>query len=146
MHVLRHEQSQHAVAGDSCGCWNNKAETLKKACFRGYPKSTICVQVSVGSRNPAIHNAYRTSLRPSSLFEPRHPSLKVVSSEKAHAARDRRWYTSIAVRRSALGEARHGRGNERTRAGVSRPTARGNQHEGRSRDRILTQAPTEQFT
>ena len=34
----------------------------------------------VGSRNPAIHNAYRTSLRPSSLFEPRHPALKVVSS------------------------------------------------------------------
>ena len=60
--------------------WNNKAQTLKKACFRGYPKSTICVQVPVGSRNPAIHNAYRTSLRPSSLFEPRHPSLKVVSS------------------------------------------------------------------
>ncbi len=61
--------------------WNNKAQTLKKACFRGYPKSTICVQVPVGSRNPAIHNAYRTSLRPSSLFEPRHPSLKVVCSK-----------------------------------------------------------------
>ncbi len=31
-----------------------------------------------GSRNSAIHNAYHSSLRPSSLFEPRHPSLKVV--------------------------------------------------------------------
>ena len=87
MHVLRHEQSQHAVAGDSCGCWNNKAETLKKACFRGYPKSTICVQVPVGSRNSAIHNAYRTSLRPSSLIEPRHPSLKVVKSSRQEAVR-----------------------------------------------------------
>ena len=29
-------------------------------------------------RNSASRNAYRTSLRPSSLFEPRHPSLKVV--------------------------------------------------------------------
>ena len=38
------------------------------------------VQVPIGSRNPAIHNAYHTSLRPSSLFEPRHPSLKVVTS------------------------------------------------------------------
>ena len=52
--------------------------TLKQACFQGYPKSTICVQVPVGSRNSAIHNAHHTSLRPSSLFEPRHPSLKVV--------------------------------------------------------------------
>ena len=68
--------------------WNNKAQTLKKACFRGYPKSTICVQVPVGSRNPAIHNAYRTSLRPSSLFEPRHPSLKVVSSNGSRHKRE----------------------------------------------------------
>ena len=45
----------------------------------GIPESTICVQDPVDSRNSAIHNAYRTSLRPSSLFEPRHPSLKVVS-------------------------------------------------------------------
>ena len=40
--------------------------------------SATCVQPSIGSRNPADRNAYRTSLRPSSLFEPRHPSLKVV--------------------------------------------------------------------
>ena len=53
-------------------------ETLKQACFQGYPESAVYVQVPVGSRNSAIHNAYHTSLRPSSLFEPRHPSLKVV--------------------------------------------------------------------
>ena len=29
----------------------------------------------IGSRNYAIHRVYHTSLRPSSLFEPRHPSL-----------------------------------------------------------------------
>ena len=59
--------------------WNKQTQTLKQACFQGYPKSTIRVQVPVRSRNSAIQNAYRTSLRPSSVFEPRHPSLKVVS-------------------------------------------------------------------
>ena len=52
--------------------------TLKQACFQGYPESAVYVQIPIGSRNSAIHNAYHTSLRPSSLFEPRHPSLKVV--------------------------------------------------------------------
>ena len=55
--------------------------TLKQACFQGYPESAVYVQIPVGSRNSASRNAYHTSLRPSSLFEPRHPSLKVVSSQ-----------------------------------------------------------------
>ena len=55
--------------------------TLKQACFQGYPESTVYVQIPVGSRNSASHNAYRTSLRPSSLFEPRHPLLKVVRKQ-----------------------------------------------------------------
>jgi hypothetical protein len=38
----------------------------------------VCVQHSIDSRNSAIHGAYRILLRPSSLLEPRHPSLKVV--------------------------------------------------------------------
>jgi hypothetical protein len=38
----------------------------------------MSVQSSIDSRNSAIHSAYRISLRPSSLPEPRHPSLKVV--------------------------------------------------------------------
>ena len=53
-------------------------ETLKQACLQGYPEGARCVQSSVDSRNSAIHSAYRISLRPSSLPEPRHPSLKVV--------------------------------------------------------------------
>ena len=53
-------------------------DTLKQTCFQGYPESAGCVQGSIDSRNSAIHSAYRISLRPSSLFEPRHPSLKVV--------------------------------------------------------------------
>ena len=39
--------------------------------------SAFCVQQSDDSLNSAIHTAYRSSLRPSSLCEPRHPSLKV---------------------------------------------------------------------
>ncbi len=78
--ILRHDHSKQLALWQDC--WNNKAQTLKQARFQGYPKSTICVQVPVGSRNSAIHNAYRTSLRPSSLFEPRHPSLKVVRNAR----------------------------------------------------------------
>ena len=58
--------------------WQDTVETLKQAYFQGYPESAGCVQGSIDSRNSAIHSAYRISLRPSSLFEPRHPSLKVV--------------------------------------------------------------------
>ena len=39
--------------------------------------SAFHVQQSDDSLNSAIHTAYRSSLRPSSLHEPRHPSLKV---------------------------------------------------------------------
>ena len=55
--------------------------TLKQACFQEYPESAVYVQIPVGSRNSASRNAYHTSLRPSSLFEPRHPSLKVVRKQ-----------------------------------------------------------------
>ena len=65
---------------EGTSCWHEEVETLKQACFQGYPESARYVQISIGSRNSAIHNAYRTSLRPSSSFEPRHPSLKVVSN------------------------------------------------------------------
>jgi hypothetical protein len=40
-------------------------------------ESAECVQKPIDSRNSAIHNAYRISLRPSSVPKPRHPSLKV---------------------------------------------------------------------
>ena len=57
---------------------------------KGTPSSAECVQGSVGSRNSAIHNAYRTSLRPSSMHKPRHPSLKVVTQVPLHGASGRR--------------------------------------------------------
>ena len=43
----------------------------------GEPTSASCVQGSDDSRNSAIRIAYRTSLRSSSLLEPRYPSLKI---------------------------------------------------------------------
>ena len=43
----------------------------------GNTNSAICVQKSDDSLKSAIHNAYRISLRPSSMREPRHPLLKV---------------------------------------------------------------------
>ena len=42
----------------------------------GMPDSVGYVQKSDDSRNSAIRIAYRNSLRPSSLAEPRHSSLK----------------------------------------------------------------------
>ena len=42
--------------------------------------SAICVQKLDGSRKSAIHTTYRTSLRSSSLREPRYPLLRVVFS------------------------------------------------------------------
>ena len=52
--------------------------TLNQACYRAFPGSAMCVQNFDDSRSPAIRITYRISLRSSSLWEPRHPSLKVV--------------------------------------------------------------------
>ena len=54
---------------------------LKKTYYQSRTSSAVCVQHSIDSRNSAIHSAYRTLLRPSSLPEPRDPSLKVVKTE-----------------------------------------------------------------
>ena len=43
----------------------------------GEPLGATCVQRSDDSRNSAIRTAYRTSLRSSSIWEPRYPSLKI---------------------------------------------------------------------
>ena len=45
----------------------------------GVPGSAICVQKFDDSLYSAIRITYRISLRSSSLREPRHPSLKVIS-------------------------------------------------------------------
>ena len=80
MHLMRqHFNSTDAQSRPTPRMGEQDAvETLKQTYFQGYPESAGCVQGSIDSRNSAIHNAYHTSLRPSSLFEPRHPSLKVV--------------------------------------------------------------------
>ena len=45
--------------------------------LKGIPFSAGCVQRSDDSRNSAIRIAYRISLRSSSIWEPRYPSLKI---------------------------------------------------------------------
>jgi hypothetical protein len=62
-------------------CSNAKGDplTLKQACSRENPGSAMCVQSLDDSRDIAIRITYRISLRSSSLWEPRHPSLKVVT-------------------------------------------------------------------
>ena len=52
--------------------------TLRQACFQENPESAMCVQNFDDSRGLAIRITYRISLRSSSLWEPRHPLLKVV--------------------------------------------------------------------
>jgi hypothetical protein len=63
------------------------------------------VQSSIGSRNSAIHNVYHTSLRPSSLLEPRHLSLKVVSKAvaKTNSIKYKAWKPSRAEKPAAAG-------------------------------------------
>ena len=52
--------------------------TLRQACSGENLRSAMCVQNLDDSRDIAIRITYRISLRSSSLWEPRHPSLKVV--------------------------------------------------------------------
>ena len=51
----------------------------QKSMLPGKPESAMCVQNFDDSRGLAIRITYRISLRSSSLWEPRHPSLKVVN-------------------------------------------------------------------
>ncbi|CAG8671619.1 6864_t:CDS:2 [Ambispora gerdemannii] len=64
---------------------NNKYHVTQKnelvcilGILSGIPESAICVQRFDDSRNSAIHTTYRTSLRSSSMQEPRDPLLKVL--------------------------------------------------------------------
>ena len=54
--------------------------TLKQTCSQN--GSAMCVQNFNDSRGLAIRITYRISLRSSSLWEPRHPLLKVVKIDK----------------------------------------------------------------
>lgn len=64
--------SFYVAVYSKCGLKDTETDVL-----RGSPHSAICVRKSDGSLKSAIHNAYRISLRPSSMHEPRHPLLKV---------------------------------------------------------------------
>ena len=59
---------------------------LSHACYRAYPGSAMCVQNFDDSRGPAIRITYRISLRSSSLWEPRHPLLKVIMTLYLHVS------------------------------------------------------------
>ena len=54
----------------------------------GIPGSAMCVQRFDDSLNSAIRITYRISLRSSSMWEPRHPSLKVVLNFRLSAAQE----------------------------------------------------------
>ena len=54
------------------------SKTLRKVCHQVEPGGAMCIQNFDDSRGPAIRITYRISLRSSSLWEPRHPLLKVV--------------------------------------------------------------------
>ncbi len=68
------------------GCADAEADVLLAEA-----SSAICVQRFDDSRNSAIHTTYRISLRSSSVREPRHPLLRVVSGlvERSGLARSR---------------------------------------------------------
>ena len=53
-------------------------QALRHACPQAYPGGARCVQRFDDSLDSAIHITYRISLRSSSLWEPRHPPVRVV--------------------------------------------------------------------
>jgi hypothetical protein len=96
-------------------CLHEGLNALRKAYFWECPKSAVCVQLSIDSRNSASHNAYRTLLRPSSISEPRDPSVCVVRIDKSFLVQklrfkknnkqeQRRWGRSPPKRRLLLAE------------------------------------------
>ena len=73
-------QRRYSLQGRTTSHWEHLCIlALKQIYFQENPKSAVCVQRSLDSRNSAIHGAYRILLRPSSLPEPRHPSLRTVN-------------------------------------------------------------------
>ncbi len=96
------------------------AQTLKQSCFQGYPKSAAHVQVLVGSRNPATHSAHHTSLRPSSMFEPRHPSPRDAGRKSGSPLEKHQAITQCAENTTAGQERLHpaNAAHERMRQGI----------------------------
>jgi len=65
-------------ASTRCRLGEERLITLKQACSKVIPPSATCVQRFDDSRSSAIHITYRSSLRSSSMQEPRYPLLTVV--------------------------------------------------------------------
>ena len=72
---------QHHIPSPTTQSWGRDgfADT-QISMLPGRPGSAMCVQNLDDSRGLAIRITYRISLRSSSLWEPRHPLLKVVIS------------------------------------------------------------------
>ena len=85
-------------------------QALKQAYSQGYPESVMHVQISIGSRNSAIHNDYHTSLRPSSMLEPRYPSLKVVKYKHSVWKARTRFFEATSTETMATGTSPGSRG------------------------------------
>ena len=110
-HCMRQQQlwrtSTHdeAAARDRLSRSQYMDQTLKQTYSQEYPESAACVQDPIDSLNSAIRNAHRTSLRPSSTFEPRHPSLKGVigiSNERAERPSSRKPEKTKSVRKKCV--------------------------------------------
>ena len=73
-----HHNPVHRPVSTTSAVAEQDSLTLRQACSQENPGSAMCVQNFNGSRGFAIRITYRISLRSSSLWEPRHPLLKVV--------------------------------------------------------------------
>jgi hypothetical protein len=76
--ITTRNPTTHARNTITCTSVERGPQTLRQACYRENPESAVCVQNLNDSRGFAIRITYRISLRSSSLWEPRHPPLKVV--------------------------------------------------------------------
>ena len=110
LHVADTQKRQTANSLESRQCrLQNSISALNQAYFEEKPQSAVCVQHSIDSRNSAIHSAYRTLLRPSSLPEPRDPSLKIVKTEVYTTEKNSR----LVIDRLSIGSCvTHGNGSD----------------------------------
>ena len=78
------------------------SQTLRQPCSRENPESAMCVQNFNDSRGLAIRITYRISLRSSSLWEPRHPSLKVVHPFRGFQLGVGTWFNALRTMRQQV--------------------------------------------
>ena len=94
--LLKNQEERHTdkYQQQPWGCAERGLLTLRQACSLEDPGSAMCVQNFNDSRGLAIRITYRISLRSSSLWEPRHPLLKVVDGY----CHDLKTHSSLATR------------------------------------------------